>query len=105
MIGKVNKSHLGHDYLSHSSTASSHKSTTRSGQVHFFEVPISAQRNFSELNNHHRSRVETTMHCEKLLVQRLSERDFDRQVAERQVRIAVLNGCTALDIRITETLG
>ena len=31
---------------------------------------------------HRRSRVETKMHCVKLLGQRLSARDFDRQVAE-----------------------
>jgi hypothetical protein len=36
------------------------------------------------------------MHCVKLLGQRLSARDFDRQVAEFQVRVAVLNGFTAL---------
>ncbi len=34
----------------------------------------------------------------KLLGQRLMARDFDRQVAEVQVRIAVLNGYTALGI-------
>ena len=45
---------------------------------------------------HCRSRVETTMHCVKLLGRRLMARDFDRQVAELQVRIAVLNGETAL---------
>ena len=53
---------------------------------------------------HRRSRVETKMHCIKLLGQRLMARDFDRQVAELQVRIAVLNGYTALGIPITETL-
>jgi len=47
---------------------------------------------------HRRSRVETKMHCVKLLGQRLMARDFDRQVAEVQVRIAVLNGYTALGI-------
>jgi len=41
---------------------------------------------------HRRSRVETKMHCVKLLDQRLMARDFDRQVAEVQVRIAVMNG-------------
>ena len=41
---------------------------------------------------HRRSRVETKMHCVKLLGQRLAARDFDRQVAEFQVRVAVLNG-------------
>ena len=45
---------------------------------------------------HRRSRVETKMHCLKLLGQRLMARHFDRQVAELQVRIAVLNGYIAL---------
>jgi hypothetical protein len=34
----------------------------------------------------------------KLLGQRLSARDFDRQVAEIQIRAAILNGFTALGI-------
>ena len=54
---------------------------------------------------HRRSRVETKMHCMKLLGQRLMARDFDRQVAEIQVRIAVLNRYTALGIPITEPVG
>ena len=54
---------------------------------------------------HRRSRVETKMHCMKLLGQRLMARDFDRQVAELQVRIAVLNGQTALGIPVTEAVG
>lgn len=54
---------------------------------------------------HRRSRVETRMHCVKLLGQRLMARDFDRQVAEVQVRSAVLNGYTALGIPVTETVG
>ncbi|MCA3494587.1 MAG: IS5/IS1182 family transposase, partial [Rhodobacter sp.] len=37
--------------------------------------------------------------------QRLSARDFDRQVAEVQVRVAVLNGSTALGTPITEIAG
>jgi hypothetical protein len=41
----------------------------------------------------------------KLLGQRLSARDFDRQVAEFQVRVAVLNGFTALGTPITEAKG
>ena len=45
---------------------------------------------------HRRSRAETKMHCVKLLGQRLSAREFDRQVAEFHVRVAVLNGFTAL---------
>ena len=53
---------------------------------------------------HRRSRVETKMHCVKLLGQMLMARDFDRQVAELQVRIAVLNGHTALGIPVTEAV-
>jgi hypothetical protein len=41
----------------------------------------------------------------KLLGQRLMARDFDRQVAEVQVRIAVMNGYTALGIPVTEAVG
>ena len=54
---------------------------------------------------HRRSRVETKMHCMKLLGQRLMARDFDRQIAEVQIRIAVMNGYTALGIPVTETIG
>lgn len=54
---------------------------------------------------HRRSRAETKMHCVKLLGQRLAARDFDRQVAEFQVRVAVLNGFTALGTPITEVTG
>jgi hypothetical protein len=50
---------------------------------------------------HRRSRVETKMHCVKLLGQRLSARDFNRQVAEIQIRAAILNGSTALGIPCT----
>ena len=45
------------------------------------------------------------MHCMKLLGQRLMARDFDRQIAELQVRIAVLNDYTALGIPVTEAVG
>ena len=45
------------------------------------------------------------MHCVKLMGQRLSARDFDRQVAELQVRIAVLNGFTARGTPITQAEG
>jgi hypothetical protein len=54
---------------------------------------------------HRRSRAETKMHCVKLLGQRLMARDFDRQVAEFQVRVAVLNGYTALGIPLTKVVG
>jgi hypothetical protein len=51
------------------------------------------------LTGHHRpSRVETKMHLVKLLGQRLTARDFDRQVAEIHIRAAILNGFTALGI-------
>jgi Transposase DDE domain len=54
---------------------------------------------------HRRSRVETKMHCVKLLGQRVSARDFDRQVAEIQIRAAILNGFSALGIPQTVTVG
>ena len=53
---------------------------------------------------HRRSRADTKMHCVKLLGQRLMVRDFDRQVAEFQVRVAVLNGFTALGIPVTKVV-
>ncbi|MEO9515889.1 MAG: IS5/IS1182 family transposase, partial [Paracoccaceae bacterium] len=43
--------------------------------------------------------------CLKLMGQSLMARDFDRQVAEIQIRIAVLNRYTALGIPITEPVG
>jgi hypothetical protein len=45
------------------------------------------------------------MHCIKLLCERLTARDFNRQVAEFQVRVAVLNGFTALGTPITDAVG
>ncbi|GGC02813.1 hypothetical protein GCM10011494_21640 [Novosphingobium endophyticum] len=45
---------------------------------------------------HWRSLVETTMHCFKLLGERLMAREFDRQVAELQIRAAILNRFTEL---------
>ncbi|SLN78094.1 Transposase DDE domain protein [Roseisalinus antarcticus] len=54
---------------------------------------------------HRQSRVETKMHCMKLLGQRLMARDFDRQVAEVHIRIAVMNGYTTLGIPVTEAVG
>ena len=41
----------------------------------------------------------------KLLGQSLMARDFERQVAEIQIRIAVLNRYTALGIPVTESVG
>ncbi|MEP3848034.1 MAG: IS5 family transposase [Paracoccaceae bacterium] len=54
---------------------------------------------------HRRSRVETKMHCVKFMGQSLMARDFERQVAEIQIRIAVLNRYTALGIPVTEPVG
>ena len=54
---------------------------------------------------HRRSRVGTKMHFVKLLGQSLMARDFDRQVAEIQIRVAVLNRYTALGIPVTEVAG
>ena len=51
---------------------------------------------------HRRSRAETKMNCTKLLGQKLMARDFDRQTAELQVRIATLNRFTALGIPVTQ---
>ncbi len=45
------------------------------------------------------------MDCVKLLGQRLMARDFDRQVAEFQVRVAVRNSYTALGTPITKVVG
>ncbi|AHD00010.1 transposase ISSpo9 [Leisingera methylohalidivorans DSM 14336] len=45
------------------------------------------------------------MHCIKLLGQSPMARDFDRQVAEIQVRIAVLNRYSALGIPDTLAAG
>lgn len=53
---------------------------------------------------HRRSRGETKMNCVKLLGQRLMSRDFDRQVAEVQIRAAVMNRFTALGIPVTVAL-
>ncbi|WP_424984561.1 IS5 family transposase [Microbulbifer sp. S227A] len=54
---------------------------------------------------HRRSRVEAKMNCIKLLGQSLMARDFDRQVAELQVRMDVPNGYTALGIPVTVAVG
>jgi len=45
------------------------------------------------------------IHCVKLLGQRLSARDFERQVAEIQIRAAIFNEFTALGIPETVTVG
>ncbi|MFT8419025.1 MAG: IS5 family transposase [Acetobacter sp.] len=53
---------------------------------------------------HRRSRVETKMYCIKLLGQRLTARDFDRQITEVHIRVAILNRFTALGTPITQAL-
>jgi hypothetical protein len=45
------------------------------------------------------------MHCVKLLEQKLMARDPDRQLAELQLRVAVMNGFTAIGIPVTEAVG
>ena len=70
---------------------------TQSLEAHDLTAPVRGRRRMVT--------VETKMHCVKLLGQRLMARDFDRQVAELQIRIAVLNGYTALGIPVTEVVG
>jgi hypothetical protein len=50
---------------------------------------------------HRRSLVEAKMRCFKLLGERVVSRDFDRQVAELQIRAAILNRFTALGTPLT----
>ena len=52
---------------------------------------------------HRRSLVETKMRCFKLLGERAMARDFDRQVAELQIRAALLNRFTYLGTPMTVT--
>jgi hypothetical protein len=52
-----------------------------------------------------RGHIESKMHFVKLLGQRLMAQDFDRQVAEFQVRVAVLIGFTAPGIPVTKVAG
>ncbi len=54
--------------------------------------------------NHRRSRAETKTHCVELLGQRLPARDFGRQIVVFQIRVAVLNGFTALSIPVTQAM-
>lgn len=54
---------------------------------------------------HRRCRAETKMHKMKLLSQSNMARDFDRQVAEIQVRVAVLDRCKAPRIPVTKQTG
>ena len=50
---------------------------------------------------HRRSLVETKMRCFKRLGERVMAKDFDRQVAELQVRAAILNRFTQLGTPMT----
>lgn len=54
---------------------------------------------------HRRSLVEAKMRCFKLLGERVMSRDFDRQVAELQIRAAILNRFTALGTPLTRRAG
>jgi hypothetical protein len=54
---------------------------------------------------HRRSLVETKMRCFKPLGERVMARDFDRQVAERQIMAAILNRFTALGTPQTQRVG
>jgi hypothetical protein len=55
--------------------------------------------------DHRRSLIETKMRCFKLLGERVMARDFDRQVAELQIRAAILNRFTALGTPQTQRGG
>ena len=55
--------------------------------------------------HHRRSLVETKMRCFKLLGERVMARDFERQVAELQVRAAILNRFTQLGTPTTVRVG
>lgn len=54
---------------------------------------------------HRRSLVEAKMRCLKLLGERVVARDFDRQVAELQIRAAILNRITTLGTPQTQRVG
>lgn len=54
---------------------------------------------------HRRSLVETKMRCFKLLGEGVMARDFDRQVAELQVRAAIMNSFTQLGTPATVRVG
>jgi hypothetical protein len=50
---------------------------------------------------HRRSLVETKMRCFKLLGERVNARHFNSQVAELQIRAALLNRFTQLGMPVT----
>ncbi|MGL5009308.1 MAG: IS5 family transposase, partial [Paracoccaceae bacterium] len=54
---------------------------------------------------HRRSLVEAKMRCFKLLGERVMSHDFERQVAELQIRAAILNRFTALGTPLTQRAG
>jgi hypothetical protein len=54
---------------------------------------------------HRRSLVETKMRCLKLLGERVMARDFDRQVTEIHIRVALLNRFTLLGTPTTVVAG
>lgn len=54
---------------------------------------------------HRRSLVETKIHCFKLLGERVMARTFERQVAELQIRAALLNRFTQLGGPVTVRVG
>ena len=54
---------------------------------------------------HRRSLIEAKMRCFKLLGERVMARDFDRQVAELQIRAAILNRFTGLGTPQTQRVG
>ncbi|NDV12288.1 IS5 family transposase [Crenobacter caeni] len=54
---------------------------------------------------HRRSLVETKMHCFKRLGERVMARTFERQVAELQIRAALLNRFTQLGRPVTVRVG
>ena len=54
---------------------------------------------------HRQSQVEAKMRCFKLLGERVMSRDFDRHVAELQIRAAILNRFTALETPLTQPEG
>jgi NO-binding membrane sensor protein with MHYT domain len=45
------------------------------------------------------------MHFVEMLGQHMAARDFDRQVPDLKVSVAVLNGVTALGIPVMEAVG
>lgn len=51
-----------------------------------------------------RSRIETKVHCIKLLGQRLKAQDFNSRLTEGYVRVAILNNVTALGTPIAQAV-